>query len=81
MGNHPNREGGVLEKKVVSQPLTFAIITREKKSPIKAIFLQLCWGEGGSGEVGMVSQVEPVMTFDGFPYLSNKTLLNHEVII
>ena len=47
--------GGVLENDVVSQPLTFTIITSEKNSPFKETVFQHSWG--GSGEVGMVSQV------------------------
>ena len=34
LGNHPNR-GGVSGMMVVSQPLTFAIITREKNHHLK----------------------------------------------
>ena len=58
LGNHPNREGGgVLKKRLVSQTLTFAIITREKNHHLKRFFPNFGGGGLGSGEVGMVSQV------------------------
>ena len=50
LGNHPNMGGGVSEKRVVSQPLTFAIITREKNHHLKRFFPNLCgvgWGDLG----------------------------------
>ena len=47
---------GVSENDVVSQPLTFAIITRQKITIYRDFVPTLVEG-GGSGEVGRVSQV------------------------
>ena len=41
--------------KVVSQPLTFAIITREKNHHLKRFYPNLGGGAGGCGEVWMAN--------------------------
>ena len=52
LGNHPNRGGGTSKIKVVSQPLTFTIITCEKNHHLKRFFPNFGGGEGGLGRLG-----------------------------